>query len=1055
MPQANGSEGESSPAERLIRALPDLIAGLRKHSFDVGTEQFLAASDLILELSLRHERISQEILRPSLAGLFCGKQEEQANFPALFDPWFRRLGLAGPEARPDIRRESAAARSWSDLLQAKLRRYRWVAMVLTLLAALGLGYWQWKSAPELPATQETATPPVVLEKQPEQPTRPNLIPPPQTPAEPVIAPASYWPVWSEWSRWLWIPPFLLWFFWFLSRIFLRHTVLERRKQKAGEEITLKHLQITSDRTTLFSAPELAETWRHLRRYRSQPMRKLDEAASVARTLERGGYFTPVFRDRQVPPAYIALNDRRHAHDHAAGMMQELVSVMRRENLKVTLFDYHADPDYSVGEGEVGVERHPAALATVYSDHDLLLAGDGDTLFEPGAVGQRDKLEAFAPFRRRILLTGNPVWYQQSRHTAYADAGFELYPLTTEGIAQIRQGEGSAGWDNPGDLPQPRLLMVDPRRWLEERKPAKDRLRQLLEQLESYLGADGMQLLCATAGYPELNWELTRALDAQLQLSAADRELRLRRLSRLPWFRYGRIPDYLRMALLRHVDATAFRRISGAFHALLEHTADRPLELPYAIPEWQGLGAYWRDLIRLSASHKPLADRVFASVVRGRQPGLLQFALPEMKQRSVGGNWQGLVLPLMAGPVLLPVLVWLNLWLWQGWLEPTTRIAAQTAMQQKHSALTIAISAPASLGPHRDALAGSLINWGFKVLPEDVGASEALQKQASRLTDTASTREGTIIDEPLGVTRNQIRYTREAGEMVPLIAQRLAYLYFSEAPELIEQSSSAQALAGAAVSIRLNAAPRVFRDAILTDIKSIEPEMVRIPAGKFMMGSENGGKDERPPHMVTISRSFYLGKYEVTQEEFNRFTESTGRELPADEGWGGGVRPVINVSWEDAVAYAEWLSQQTGKRYRLPTEAEWEYAARAGTNTKYWWGDDIQQDGQVWANCDGCGSEWDGKQTAPVGSFEPNGFGISDTAGNVWEWVQDCWHPGYQGAPADGSAWLEADKGDCGRRVIRGGSWGSDPRGLRSADRSGFTPDGRGNGLGFRLAQDVE
>jgi len=163
--------------------------------------------------------------------------------------------------------------------------------------------------------------------------------------------------------------------------------------------------------------------------------------------------------------------------------------------------------------------------------------------------------------------------------------------------------------------------------------------------------------------------------------------------------------------------------------------------------------------------------------------------------------------------------------------------------------------------------------------------------------------------------------------------------------------------------------------------------------------------------------------------------------------------VINVSWDDAVAYAEWLSKETHKHFRLASEAEWEYAARGGTQTAYWWGDEIRRDGKVWANCDGCGSKWDLKQTAPVGSFAENPFGLQDTAGNVWEWVQDCWHKNYVGAPTDGSAWGSEAGGDCGRRVVRGGAWNNAPEFLRSAGRTRSDADSRYLYLGFRLAQD--
>jgi Sulfatase-modifying factor enzyme 1/FG-GAP repeat len=191
------------------------------------------------------------------------------------------------------------------------------------------------------------------------------------------------------------------------------------------------------------------------------------------------------------------------------------------------------------------------------------------------------------------------------------------------------------------------------------------------------------------------------------------------------------------------------------------------------------------------------------------------------------------------------------------------------------------------------------------------------------------------------------------------------------------------------------------------------------------------------------------RYPITFEEYDRFASATGRPSPNDQGWGRGRQPAINVSWDDAVEYARWLSEQAGNRYRLPTEAEWEYAARAGTGTDYWWDTEMKSG---MANCEGSGSRWDGKQTSPVGSFQPNPFGLYDTAGNVWEWVEDCWHENYKGAPTDGSAWLELYGGDCGQRVMRGGSWSNVPVNLRASIRNrNYAVDCNSN-IGFRLAQ---
>jgi len=261
-----------------------------------------------------------------------------------------------------------------------------------------------------------------------------------------------------------------------------------------------------------------------------------------------------------------------------------------------------------------------------------------------------------------------------------------------------------------------------------------------------------------------------------------------------------------------------------------------------------------------------------------------------------------------------------------------------------------------------------------------------------------------------------------------------------------------------------------------------PEMVAISPGEFFMGSpaddeeRSGGDDEEGPvHRVKIARPFAAGKFDVTFAEWdacvagggcNGYRPHDGPASPIDAAdqnpylcngdrkesapkqarWGRGTRPVINVSWNDAQTYLRWLSRKTGKSYRLLSEAEWEYAARAGTTTRYYWGDEV---GRGNANCDGCGSQWAAKQTAPVGSFRPNPLGLHDMAGNVWQWVEDCTHDTYNDVPTDGSA---ASRITACKRLARGGSWRSCPRDLRSASRSGLTPGYRDLSLGFRLAR---
>ena len=227
-----------------------------------------------------------------------------------------------------------------------------------------------------------------------------------------------------------------------------------------------------------------------------------------------------------------------------------------------------------------------------------------------------------------------------------------------------------------------------------------------------------------------------------------------------------------------------------------------------------------------------------------------------------------------------------------------------------------------------------------------------------------------------------------------------------------------------------------------------PELVVVPPGEFVMGSGDTPY-EKPEHPVTVPHPFAIGRTEVTFAEWDQCADAGACKVrPDDHGWGRGSQPVINVSWEDTQPYLAWLSRRTGQRYRLPTEAEWEYAARAGTRTPFWWGRDA---GAGHAQCTTCASP-PPQQTAAVRSFRPNGFGLYDTAGNASEWVEDCWNDGYRNAPKDTSAWT---KGDCQLRVLRGGNFTSPAAAIRSAARFRYDFDVRYYANGFRVLRELQ
>ena len=228
-----------------------------------------------------------------------------------------------------------------------------------------------------------------------------------------------------------------------------------------------------------------------------------------------------------------------------------------------------------------------------------------------------------------------------------------------------------------------------------------------------------------------------------------------------------------------------------------------------------------------------------------------------------------------------------------------------------------------------------------------------------------------------------------------------------------------------------------------------PVMVSVPAGSFVMGNNASDPSEKPAHQVTIALPFAIGKYEVTVQQWNACVGAGRCQAIAQAPGAGANAPMRDVSWDDAQQYLKWLAAVSGKPYRLPTEAEWEFAARGGSAAPYWWGAQMVT-GK--ANCKECGRPWSAERPAAVGSFAPHGYGLHDTRGSAWEWVADCWHGNFKDAPADGRVW---DAPNCRVRVIRGGSWREGAAYMVASTRFRYDASVRQSQNGFRVARSLK
>ncbi len=878
-------------SEILTQKLIHFIDHLRRCGYHIGIEQFTAAQDLILALAAQGQIPMQlSRLRTLLAPILCHSPKEQAEFQYHFENWLNQLEKLTPTpvqtnsaaaviSQNQPRQEKTALERALSQIKVAIPFWRGATILFAIVLIISVVSQVANNPIVIPLKCETRSQPPISGK-----PKPSL--PPSNgqpkPHEPTTLPSPLKNLLLERQLWfILLSPvlfFLLWQLWWQHRARL---FLTRQSTTLAPDI--KQLFVETIDDNLFQSMSLSRTAQQLRRHIPLAIQQLNITATIDKTIQAGGWFTPVMGTIPASPEYLVLVDRTTFKDHQTQLMNSLINRLIQQDVFITHYYFDTDPRRCYPPANTLAPLTLTELAERYPRHRLMIFSTSTGFINPITGRLVDWIEQLSIWSPRVLLTlESPAqWGYQEQLLINAD--FLVLAANETGLTRLAEQINTPTWSpihHPFDFSTssvsfPELLSERPRRWLERHAPDSKVLTELLQQVQYFLGKKGYYWFSACAVYPELHWQLTLYLGHNLHLLT---EERLAKLARLPWFRYGYMPNWLRERLIADLSLAQEREIRTALQVLLITALEKPLSkfhLEIAQPQKSILAIFARQLLpklaKQATKRSPLRDYTFLTFVADK----LSLKIPKI---------------------------------------------LQTLFIQQNSYVK------------------------------------------TRLT-------------------------------VLIIVLLLPILFF-------------------VVSRVTN--NNIFRDR-LTD-GHFGPEMVWIPAGTFRMGDIQGSgyEDEQPVHEVSITR-FAMSRYEITFAEYDRFAQATGRKLPNDEGWGRGDRPVINVSWDDAIAYAQWLSDQTGECYRLPTEAEWEYAARAGTETKYWWGNEI---GTNHANCIGCGSQWDNKMTAPVGSFACNPFKLCDIIGNVWEWTCSEYEEKYTGKEQ------QCVKNDINSKkiVIRGGSW---------------------------------
>ena len=789
------------------------------------------------------------------------------------------------------------------------------------------------------------------------------------------------------------------------------------------------------------------------RHSIAPGSQLDASRSARLTAEKLGMPSLVWKVRRPLTEWLVVVQSQGRNDQSGAYGEELSRELNRCGVNSRWYSFIKTPVKLYRQGRL--DRPVASLEALrgrFTESRLIIVCSPESL-----VG-KDGPETWA---RYLLLWQAPILVFYRSPTPREANGIEGLGLPYLRLGDERLSSLLISFLE-GDIPKssasglqsllPQSIAHSDLWVVDKPRQSRGALDQWYQTLTYWLGKDGMLLLSAMAVYPQLNWSLTRLLWSRLfqqTRDAAPTPEVLVRVVRLPGSQNGRLPHWLRKRLINALDTGQERLIREIYRDLFGRQRSAPgneaIDMNLVSPGQKDIRKIKDQLSSLSPN-APINDALYTKVVFGHSR-VTDFILPKWIEQLIPPDYRywvrKLVLPTLG---LLVATIGANLWWHQyeeaRWLQrQNNTLAAGASMVIRHTPPFAGVAA---------ALSGDLQKYGWETAltqidPEPNGsnppssrlrAPEALSVQALKLLEYHLWGNAAIL-EPL-----------DQGAPVITLAGLQAGMVFSD---------QLQGVGDANITIRE-----------ITLNNSVRFEMVTIQAGKFLMGSDQDEEgrdgDEGPVHPVDIP-TFEIGRNEVTWAEWELCEQDKACEVLDRPSWIAGQdstsgsvsgnplsHPVVNVSWDQIGQYIDWLKGVTGDDYRLPSESEWEYVARAGSETRYWWGDQASHE---WANYEGVegGDTWE--FTSPTGSFPANSYGVYDTAGNVWEWLEDCWHRDYTNAPADGSAWLESEKGDCGLRVLRGGSWYITPGLLRSANRDWHPADVANGVVGFRLARTLQ